>query len=199
MKINRIVVATNNQGKLREIRKMLEPYLIEVLSLKDINIEADIEETGKTFEENAEIKAEAVMKLCNLPTIADDSGLSVDALDGAPGVYSARYAGENKTDTDRINKLLLDIKGVPEEKRGAEFVSALCFKSPDGRGFVVTGKCRGVITFEPKGENGFGYDPIFYVPGLNKTFAELPDDVKNQISHRANAMKLFLKKFNELI
>ncbi|MDP4153858.1 MAG: XTP/dITP diphosphatase [Bacillota bacterium] len=194
-----IVAATSNKGKLRELRQLLSGLDITVLSMAEAGVSADIEETGTTFEENAMLKAEGVMRLCGLPTFADDSGLSVDALNGAPGVYSARYAGENATDRDRTLKLLDAVKDIPDEKRGAHFVSAIAFASPDGKSFTVTGKCFGVITREIQGENGFGYDPIFLVPEYNKTFGQMPDEIKNKISHRAEAMRLFLQKIKEYI
>ncbi|WP_430413285.1 RdgB/HAM1 family non-canonical purine NTP pyrophosphatase [Feifania hominis] len=183
-------------GKLKEIRDMLAPLQIEVLSMADAGIHAEIEETGTTFEENAMLKAKGVMELSGLPAIADDSGLAVEALDGAPGIYSARYGGEGASDLDRIQKLLHNMEG--KDDRRAKFVSALAFAAPDGREFVVRGECHGVLLHEPRGELGFGYDPIFYDETYRQTFGEMDPGLKNSISHRANAMKLFFEEMKKI-
>lgn len=187
----RIILASNNKNKLREIKQMLSPLGYEVVSQRDAGADFEVEETGKTFEENASIKARAVYKHCKTAVIADDSGLEVDFLDGAPGVYSHRYAGENAGDADRYNKLLNELKNVPDEKRGAQFVCAVCYIDENGKEKTVRGICRGKIGYEPKGENGFGYDPVFIYG--DKSFAELTPEEKNSISHRAKALEAFCR------
>jgi len=186
-----IIAATNNKNKLQEIRDILSDIGYKVLSLQDVGIEVDIEETGKTFRENALIKAREIHKLTGKASLADDSGLEVFALNGEPGVYSARYAGVEGVGKDKANnkKLLENMKNVPEDKRQARFVSAIAFIFPDGREIVTEGYVNGMIGYEEKGENGFGYDPLFIVEGLDKTMAELEPSEKNKISHRANALK----------
>lgn len=182
-----IVIATNNKGKAKEIKDILKDLNAEIYSLKDKGIDIEIEETGETFEENAFIKAEEIFKLTNSIVVADDSGLEVDVLDGAPGVYSARYAGENATDKETYEKLLRVMEGVPYEKRTARFVSVVAVILPDGTKKSLRGECEGVIINEPKGEGGFGYDPVFLVPEYNKTFSELTLEEKNAVSHRGKA------------
>ena len=182
-----IIVATNNQKKLKEMRAILEDLGFSVKSLSEANIEAEIEENGTTFAENAFIKAHAIMTLSGKPTIADDSGLCVTALSGEPGVYSARYGGkECQTDVDRYKLLLKNMEG--QHNREAYFASAICLVYPDGRKIETEGRCYGKITEAPFGEGGFGYDPVFYLDEYKMTMAELPSDVKNKISHRANAL-----------
>lgn len=183
----RIILASNNKGKIREISEILKPLGYEVISMKDAGFDADIEENGTTFRENAAIKARAIYNAVKAPVIADDSGLEVEYLDGAPGVYSHRYAGENATDADRNNKLLRELLGVPEEKRDAAFVCALCYIDREGKEKFVRGEVRGKIGTEPRGENGFGYDPVFMYG--DRSFAEIPPEEKNRISHRADALK----------
>ena len=185
----RLVIATHNKGKVREFTRILEPLGVQVCAADELGFHDDVEETGTTFEENARIKAVAVMQACGLPAVADDSGLCVDALDGAPGVYSARYAGPDATDAQRVEKLLLELTDVPEEKRGAHFVSAICCVFPDGRELCARGECHGKIGYEARGENGFGYDPIFYVG--QRSFSELNAEEKDAISHRGNALRTF--------
>lgn len=192
----KLVLATQNAGKLCELSRMLLPLGIEVLSAAEAGVTEDIEETGATFAENARIKALAVMRLCGIPVVADDSGLCVDALDGAPGVYSARYAGEGATDSQRIDKLLEALRDVPQEKRGAHFVSALCCIFPDGREITAQGECHGTIAFEKRGEGGFGYDPVFMTE--NESFAELSAQQKDAISHRGKALRDFYSALKEL-
>lgn len=179
------VLATHNQNKLKELERILAPLHISVTAAQ---LE-EVEETGKTFAENAFLKAEAACRKTGMPAVADDSGLMVDALNGAPGVYSARYAGEGASDTDRINKLLGAMKGVPEEARKAKFVCSVCCVFPDGTKIIVQGECPGKIAFEPMGNDGFGYDPVFLVNG--KSFAQLSAQEKDQISHRGRALRAF--------
>lgn len=183
----RVIAATKNKGKIREISDILESLGFEVVSQNDMGIDVEVLETGKTFTENALIKARSVQLLCNDAVLADDSGLCVDALGGAPGIYSARYAGEGATDKDKIDKLLAELG--EETNRSARFEAAVAFIFPDGREITVTGKTEGRITFEPVGEGGFGYDPIFYSNELKKTFAEASNEEKNNVSHRAKALK----------
>lgn len=196
-----ICAASNNAGKLKELRRILERMGHEVKSLRELGIELDPEETGTTFAENARIKAEAFCKASGLPTVADDSGLCVDALHGAPGVYSARYAGHHGDDAANNAKLLHEMRQVPAENRTARFVSAVCFILPNGRELLVEGECPGTVAFSETGTNGFGYDPLF-VPdrvGLpdgstventaRRSYAELADSEKDAISHRGRAME----------
>lgn len=189
----KLIIATQNSGKVREFKRILEPLGVTVLSAGEAGIHTDVEETGKTFAENARIKARAVMELSGLPAIADDSGLCVDALGGAPGVYSARYAGEDATDDDRIAKLLSELQDVPEGRRDAHFVSAICCAFPDGSELCAEGICNGVIGHEKRGENGFGYDPVFYTE--QGSFSELTAEQKDAISHRGRALRDFYKQF----
>lgn len=189
------IIATHNPGKVKEFKDILVPKGYDVKSLADIGFLEEIEETGHTFEENAVLKAEAVAKAVNKMVIADDSGLSVDNLGGSPGVYSARYAGEQKDDTANINKVLQELRGIEKEQRTARFRCALAVSIPGEETKTVEGHVEGYIAEEPKGENGFGYDPIFIVKDKDKTMAELTSDEKNKISHRANA----LKKLSQLL
>lgn len=185
-----LIVATKNEGKVREFRQMFSKYNISVKSLLDFEEEMeDIEETGTTFSENATIKAEAVSKQFQLPVVADDSGLVIDALDGAPGVYSARYAGEEKNDEKNLQKVLTKLEGVPMEEKTARFVCAVAVARPGKETFVKKGYCEGFIADEPSGTNGFGYDPIFIPEGSERTMAEHSSEEKNAISHRHHAIK----------
>ncbi|MDL1972903.1 MAG: XTP/dITP diphosphatase [Deltaproteobacteria bacterium] len=184
-----IVLATRNRGKIREIKYILSDLPIEIKSLLDFPNIPEIEEKGNTFEENALIKAKTVAKLTGLPALADDSGLAVDCLNGAPGVYSARYAGEGADDKKNNEKLLRELEGIPLERRGAAFVCVIALCIPKGNCYIEEGKCKGVISLSPRGSYGFGYDPIFFLPDYGKTMAELPLEVKNQISHRYKALK----------
>ncbi|ADU25908.1 RdgB/HAM1 family non-canonical purine NTP pyrophosphatase [Ethanoligenens harbinense] len=183
------VAATGNAHKLTEIRRILAPLGHDVISQREAGVACDPEETGATFAENARIKAEAVCKAAGRPAVADDSGLCVDALDGAPGVYSARYAGAHATDDDRIAKLLAALSGVPEEKRTARFVSAICCLFPDGREIAVEGVCEGRVAFAKDGTDGFGYDPVFIEAESGKTFAALSGEEKDACSHRGRALR----------
>ena len=179
------VFASHNKGKIQEVQEILAPFGIEIEP-----IPADfpeIEENGTSFEENAKIKARAVCQATGLPAVADDSGLTVDALDGFPGIHSARWAGPEANDHDRNQLLLEKLLSVPEEQRGAQFVCVAACVFPDGRELAVRGQCRGTILGEEHGSGGFGYDPIFCVPEYGCTFGELASDVKNSISHRARA------------
>lgn len=183
----KILAATTNQGKIKEIKEILSDY--EIISLKDAGIDADVEENGKTFAENAYIKAFEISKLSDLPVLADDSGLEIEALGGRPGVYSARYAGEDAPYSVKIAKLAEELKDVPPEKRYAQFSCAVCLIFPDGKkleGFGVS--CPGIILETPRGENGFGYDPVFYSIEHKKTFAEMSLEEKNKVSHRKAAL-----------
>ena len=193
------VIATQNKGKLAEMRRILEPLGHRVLSAKEAGFTQDVEETGTTFAENAALKATAVAQAVKKPVIADDSGLMVDALGGAPGVYSARYAGEGATDRQRWEKLLWELEGVPQEKRTAKFCCAIVLALPGQPPVTFYGECPGYIGPEPLGQDGFGYDPVFY---LNETtrFATLSGEEKDQISHRGRAMAElaeYLKKLSK--
>lgn len=193
------ILASNNENKLAELRRILLPLGLNVISAKEATAgELEVEETGETFEENARLKAMAFMEETGLAAIGDDSGLMVDALDGAPGIYSARYAGEGASNDARIAKLLDNLKGVPEEKRTAKFVSAICCVFPDGREVTVRGECHGRIGFAPVGENGFGYDPVF-ISESGKTFAQLTSVEKDKISHRGNALRKLRAALKEIL
>jgi XTP/dITP diphosphohydrolase len=190
----KILIATKNIGKVKEFQAMFQDFGIEVISLLDLKDSPDVEETGSTFEENAILKAEAICSKMKIPVIADDSGLEIDALEGRPGVYSARYAGSQKSDEDNMDKVLKELSGVTGQNRTARFVCALAFARPDEKTFVVRGACEGEILSERRGNEGFGYDPIFYLPHLKRSMAELSKDEKNTISHRAVALRK-LKNF----
>ncbi|MFR7477342.1 MAG: RdgB/HAM1 family non-canonical purine NTP pyrophosphatase [Acutalibacteraceae bacterium] len=179
------VIATHNPNKVREFRRILEPMGISILTPSL----TEAEETGTTFAENARIKADSACKETGLPSIADDSGLTVDALNGRPGVYSARYGGPQASDEDRVQMILQELKDVPDEQRGAAFVSAICCTFPNGDRLEVQGMCRGLISHAPAGEGGFGYDPIFLFG--EKTFAQLSGEEKDAHSHRGEALRKF--------
>lgn len=197
---NDIVISTGNAHKLEEIGAILKDLDYNIHSLKDVNLDnLDIEENGKTFEHNALIKARTVAKLTNKITIADDSGLEVDAIGKKPGIYSARYAGENATDEENREKLLKALKNTPISHRTGRFVCCIAVVFPDGKEFVVRGTCEGTIAFGEKGKNGFGYDSLFVVDNYNKTFAELPSAVKNGISHRAKALQLMKEELSRRV
>ncbi|GHH97218.1 XTP/dITP diphosphatase [Neobacillus kokaensis] len=190
-----VIIATKNPGKAREFEHIFSPRGIAVKTLLDFPEFPEVEETGSTFEENAVLKAEAVSKALHKMVIGDDSGLMIDALEGRPGIYSARYAGEPKNDEKNIDKVLTELNGVPEENRTARFYCALAVAVPGQETFTVAGTCEGRILEERRGTNGFGYDPIFLVPDKGASMAELSSDDKNKISHRANA----LKKLDEVL
>jgi XTP/dITP diphosphohydrolase len=195
----KFLIASNNQHKVDEINRILNPLGIDAVKAKDCNVDlGDVEETGTTFAENAEIKAQAAFDKTHMPSVADDSGLAVDALNGAPGVYSARYAGENATDKDRYTKLLNEMKNVPDEKRTARFVSSICCIIDENTRIKVEGICEGKISFEPKGDGGFGYDPIFLVAG-GKSFGELSPEEKDSMSHRGASLKKLKKELEKII
>ena len=194
----KIVLASSNAGKLREIARILGDLDIEVLPQSDFGV-SDADETGTTFVENALIKARHAMEATGLPAIADDSGIVVDALDGRPGVYSARYAGPDATDADNNALLLKELEGVPRSERGAAFHCVACFVRPGDEGSVVAeGEWRGSILSEPRGKGGFGYDPLFLVPELGCSSAELSAEEKNRRSHRGKALRELARKLHEL-
>ena len=193
----KVILASKNPHKLTELSAILSQHGFEIALESEYGLDIDVDETGTTFEENSLLKAEAVMKASGLPVLADDSGLMVDALDGAPGVYSARY-GHKSSDGERTEFLLENMKDVPDEKRTAKFVCVITCLWPDGRKIVARGECPGVITREVHGENGFGYDPVFYLPELGMTYAELPSEQKNAISHRARALQDFCRKYQQM-
>ncbi|WP_066257988.1 XTP/dITP diphosphatase [Neobacillus drentensis] len=184
-----VIIATKNPGKAKEFEHIFSARGIEVRTLLDFPEIPDVEETGLTFEENALLKAEAISQALGKMVIGDDSGLIVDALEGRPGIYSARYAGEPKNDQNNTDKVLSELKGLPEEKRSARFYCALAVAIPGQEPMTVSGTCEGRILEERRGTNGFGYDPVFYVPEKGVAMAELSSDEKNKISHRANALK----------
>lgn len=194
----RLLLATNNKGKVREYRRLLQSLPFDLVTLAEVGITADVEEVGETLEENAGLKATTLSTQSKLLALADDSGLEVDALGGEPGRLSARYAGEGASDRDRIDYLLAKLDGVPREKRTACFKCVIAIAKPDGKVGVCCGECRGIITSEPKGERGFGYDPIFYLPELGKTMAELSLEIKNEVSHRGQAARKVPSVLKEL-
>ena len=192
------VLASKNQHKLAEISKIVAQFGMELVLQSELGLDIDVDETGETFEENSMLKARAVMEASGMPAIADDSGLMVDALDGAPGVYSARYGGSHdRTDEERYRYLLSNLENVPDEKRGAKFVSVITLLYPDGRSIVARGECPGTILRAPHGENGFGYDPVFFVTSEGKSMAELSPERKNEISHRARALQVLAARLEE--
>ena len=192
------ILATNNMKKLAEMQRILSPLGINVVTAKMLGKQLeDVEEDGKTFEDNAKLKARAACKEMNMPAIADDSGLCVDYLDGAPGIFSARFAGEHGNDEKNNDLLLEKLDGGPLEKRTAHYVCAICCTFPDGREIVVRGECNGVIGFERDGHEGFGYDPLFLVDG--KAFGRYTAEEKDKISHRGNALRLLTKELEKII
>ena len=194
----KVVLASKNKHKLVEISKITEKFGFELVLQSELGVDIDVEETGTTFEENSLLKAEAVMKATGLPALADDSGIAVDALNGEPGIYSARYGfDESLDDWGRLLLLLKNTEHIPDGQRQAQFVCVISFITPDGKVIQARGEIHGELTRQPAGENGFGYDPIFYYPPLGKTTAELTPDEKNEVSHRANALKLFYEKMKE--
>jgi XTP/dITP diphosphohydrolase len=183
----KLLLATNNKAKVREYKSLLQGIPYEIVTLAEQGITTDVDESGETLEANARLKATVLAAESQLLSLADDSGLEVDALGGEPGPFSRRHAGEDAPDADRINRLLIRLKDVPREERTARFCCVIAIAEPTGKAEICSGECRGVITTAPRGENGFGYDPIFYLPELGKTMAELTLEVKNQISHRGRA------------
>ena len=192
-----LVLATHNAGKTREIRTILKDYPVVIRDLDDFGPIPPVEEDGNTFEDNAFKKAAFTAQVLGFPTLADDSGLLVHALDGAPGVYSARYAASNASDADNNQKLLREMKGI--EDRSAVFECVLALAVPTGPALIYEGRCEGLILTEPKGSRGFGYDPLFYYPPLDKTFAELSEEEKNRVSHRGRALQELAAEFDKVL
>lgn len=197
--VKEIIIATKNKGKVDEFKHIFKNYDIEATSLLDLSIDTpEVEETGETFKENAQLKAEGICSYLKKPVIADDSGLVIDALNGKPGIHSARYAGDAKNDHENIKKVLKELEHISMEDRTARFVCVLAIARPGHQTIFQTGNCEGTISFSVEGKNGFGYDPIFIPTGYTKTMAQLTDEEKNQISHRRNAiqqMEKWLDKF----
>ncbi|MCH9266692.1 XTP/dITP diphosphatase [Pediococcus acidilactici] len=193
---NQILIATKNEGKLKEFKQIFTAKGIEVLSLKDVDEDVDVQENGLTFEENARLKADSYAKTIGIPVLADDSGLEIDALNGRPGIFSARYAGDHN-DAANNAKVLTELGGVPDERRTATFHTTVVVRKPDGTELVANGNLRGRILSVPRGDNGFGYDPLFYVEEKQKTLAQMTREEKNQISHRALAIQDLLTKFDK--
>ena len=194
----KVVLASKNAHKLQEISKITEKFDMELVLESQVGVDIDVEETGSTFEENSFIKAEAVMKATGLPALADDSGIAVDALNGEPGIYSARYGFDPSLDDwGRLGLLLENTEQVPDGSRQAQFVCVITLVTPEGQVIQARGEAHGELLRQPAGEGGFGYDPIFYYPPLGKSFAELSPEEKNQVSHRAQALKLFYEKLKE--
>lgn len=189
----KLLLATNNKGKVREYKSMLKDLPFELVSQAELGIKTEVDEVGESLEENARLKATTLARESRLLVLADDSGLEVDALGGEPGRLSARYAGEGASDKDRVSYLLTRLKDVPEGKRSARFRCVIAIAQPDGKVELCSGECEGIITLEPRGKEGFGYDPIFYLPGLGKTMAELTLEEKNRVSHRGRAAREAIK------
>jgi XTP/dITP diphosphohydrolase len=197
--LRKLLVATHNQGKLREYRDLLAALPLDVTYLDAEGIDLQVDESGDSLEENARLKALTYARLSGLWTWADDSGLEVDFLDGAPGVYSARYAGPGASDADRYRKLLNALAGVPWERRTARFRCSVALATPEGLVRTADGACEGIIGFGPAGGNGFGYDPVFYIPGQAQTMAQLAPEIKNRISHRGLASQAAVPLLEEML
>ncbi|MCB9481122.1 MAG: XTP/dITP diphosphatase [Desulfobacteraceae bacterium] len=197
MKEQIIVLATKNQGKKKEMAKLLEGYPVKIMTLEDFGPIPEIIEDGETFDDNAYKKASLTARYLGFPALSDDSGLVVKALGGRPGVHSARYAGENATDEENVKKLLNEMNGI--EERDAFFECVISIAVPTGPALTYEGKCEGFITREPKGEGGFGYDPVFFYPEFNKTFAELSMDEKSEVSHRGRALGEIKKEIDKVL
>ena len=194
----KVVLASKNKHKLEEISQITEKFGMELVLESDLGVDIDVEETGSTFEENSFLKAEAVMKDTGLPALADDSGIAVDALNGEPGIYSARYGfDESLDDWGRLQLLLKNTEQVPDERRQAKFVCVITLVTPQQEIIQARGEVHGMLLRTPAGQGGFGYDPIFYYPPLGKSLAELTPEEKNQVSHRANALQVFYQKLKE--
>ena len=185
----KLLLATTNQGKINEYRFLLGNLGYQIVTLAEQHIDKVVTESGNSYEKNAQLKAAAYAKSCQLVTLADDSGLEVDALDGKPGIHSARFGNKGATDSEKAKILLSKLTSIPWEKRTAHFKCVIAIVTPQGQLELCHGECHGIISFKPKGNNGFGYDPVFYLPELGKTMAELPKEIKNQISHRAHAIQ----------
>ena len=194
----KVVLASKNKHKLVEISKITEQFDIELVLQSELGVDIDVEETGSTFEENSFLKAEAVMKATGLPALADDSGIAVDALNGEPGIYSARYGFDDTLDDwGRLQLLLKNTEHVPDGQRQAQFVCVITMVTPEGKTIQARGEIHGELLREPRGENGFGYDPIFYYPPAGMSTAEMTPEDKNEVSHRGNALKVFYDKLKE--
>ena len=194
----KVVLASKNKHKLEEISQITRKFGMELVLESDLGVDIDVEETGSTFEENSFLKADAVMKTTGLPALADDSGIAVDALNGEPGIYSARYGfDESLDDWGRLQLLLKNTEQVPDDRRQAKFVCVITMLTPDGQTIQARGEVHGMLLRAPAGQGGFGYDPIFYYPPLDKSLAEVTAEEKNQVSHRANALKVFYEKLKE--
>ena len=194
----KVVLASKNKHKLEEISKITEQFDMELVLESELGVDIDVEETGSTFEENSFLKAEAVMKATGLPALADDSGIAVDALNGEPGIYSARYGfDESLDDRGRLELLLKNTENVPDDQRQAKFVCVITLVTPEGQTIQARGEVHGMLLRAPAGENGFGYDPIFYYPPFGKSLAQVSPEEKNRVSHRANALKVFYEKLKE--
>ena len=194
----KVVLASKNRHKLEEISQITRKFDMELVLQSELGVDIDVEETGTTFEENSFLKAEAVMKATGLPALADDSGIAVDALNGEPGIYSARYGFDPTLDDwGRLQLLLKNTEAVPDGQRQAKFVCVITLVTPEGQTIQARGEIHGELLRAPAGENGFGYDPIFYYPPLGKSTAELAPEEKNRVSHRANALKVFYEKLKE--
>ena len=194
----KVVLASRNPHKLVEIKQITDKFGFDLILQSELGIDIDVEETGTTFEENSLIKARAVMEATGLPALADDSGIAVDALNGEPGVYSARYGfDESLDDWGRMMLLLRNTEHVPDGQRQAKFVCVISFVTPEGKIIQARGEIHGELTRQPRGENGFGYDPIFYYPPFGQTTAEIPAEQKNAVSHRGNALRIFYEKLKE--
>lgn len=194
-----LILATNNKNKVSEMKEKLSKLGINVLSQSEAGINIDVDETGETFKENAKIKAEAIYNLVKKPVLADDSGLCIDALDGAPGVHSHRFAGEDATDQDRINIVLDKLKNVPFEERTARFKCCVCFIDENGENHYFEDTAEGIIADSPRGSNGFGFDPVFLFEGGDRTFAEFSKEEKNAVSHRGKAVAKFIDYISKII
>lgn len=197
---DKLLLATSNPGKVREYRSLLGELSLELVLPGELGMTGEVDEVGGSLEENARIKAATLAARSGLLTLADDSGLEVEALGGEPGPFSARYAGKGASDKERVEYLLAKLKGVPWEKRTARFRCVIAIATPEGEVELCSGECHGFIAFGPRGGGGFGYDPVFYFPGLDKTMAELPLDIKNRVSHRGEAaweaVKSLRRKYN---
>src|SRR5690625_6417367 len=200
MKMNELIIATRNKGKVKEFKNLLEDDQLQINSLNEFQDERfDVEETGETFAENARLKAEQISKILHSPVLADDSGLVIDALNGEPGIYSARFAGEPTNDVENYEKVLRKMKDTPVENRTAQFICVLALVTPGEEAKFFMGRCYGLIARLPSGTNGFGYDPIFIPEGYEQTMAELPSDVKNQIRHRYHTIKIFQHYYYNIV
>ena len=194
----KVVLASKNKHKLEEISQITQKFGMELVLQSELGVDIDVEETGSTFEENSYLKAEAVMKATGLPALADDSGIAVDALNGEPGIYSARYGFDDSLDDwGRLQLLLKNTEQVPDGQRQAQFVCVITLLTPEGQTIQARGEVHGELLREPRGEHGFGYDPIFYYPPLGMTTAELPPEVKNRVSHRGEALRILYQKLKE--